>query len=200
MKRKFISLLLLFPLMTSCSNKNVDEYVSYGFHKNPFSMVSIALKAKKEQPFEATFDISAGAVKTFIKGWKSNEFKCNPGYGTFAINRVIFYENKETFDDSSYTMLYDFPNEEKYLITTEYFDSEQRDFITHYSSSISFTYDFSLMDINAGYIGYYICYYDDINNKEFDADTGVYGYGIDFGDAIKFKKNNENKTVIFSRF
>lgn len=198
MKRKIFNLLLLLPLISSCSNN--DEYISYGFHKNPTSMVSIALKSKKEQPFISTFEVSVGASRSFIEGWGKDEFKCNPGYGTFAINRVIFYENKEVLDESSYTMLYDFPNEEKYLIRTEYLNSDRTEFNTYYSSSINFTYDFSLININIGYIGYYICYYDDINNKEFDRSSGIYRYGIDRGDAIKFKKDNNKKIVNFSDY
>lgn len=201
MKRKFINLLLLLSLLTSCSNN--DEYVSAGLsiyegNCTPSVRISIGLKAKRVQEFESTIDVYFGARKSFCKAWKNNEYGCNPGYGTFAINRVIF-NNYEDVLSESYTMLYDFPNENKYIMSEEVFEGKIYRYRYNYTDFITFTYDFSLLEIDEGIIGYFICYYDDINNKEFD-DVAVYRYGINRREAFRFKKNNENKTVTFSKY
>lgn len=201
MKIKIINLLLLLPLITSCSN-NIDEYISAGlsiYSGNclPTSRVAIALKAKRVQPLDSTFEIYVGAIKGFSEAWKNDEFECNPGYGTFAINRVIFKNKYKTISES-YTMLYDFPNDDKYPMKIEVIQSNPYRYRKTFSTYIPFTYDFSLLELDEGIIAYYICYYDDINNKEFE--TNVYKYGIDNGQCFRFKKNSENNNITFSEY
>lgn len=65
----------------------------------------------------------------------------------------------------------------------------------HYEGFVTNAIDFSSIDVLKGSIGYYICYYDDVNQKPFEGN--YYLYGISWGGKLNFKRNKEN--VVFSK-
>ena len=89
----------------------------------------------------------------------------------------------------------DFPNDEKYPLTYETIEGTTDGVIMHYSSFIVNNFDFSTIDISKGIIGYYLCYYDDVNSKEFE--ENVYLYGISWGGKLSFEKVDE--TIVFTK-
>ena len=65
----------------------------------------------------------------------------------------------------------------------------------HYEGYLTNTFSFSSIEALKGSIGYYICYYDDINQKPFEGD--YYMYGISWGGKLNFEKNDN--FVIFNK-
>lgn len=199
MKRKFINLFASLFLITSCSHN--DEYIRVGFDEvigqsNPTSMVGTGLKAKKVQTFESSFDVYVGAMKEFTDYWKKDEQHVNPGCGAFAIKTRIF-KNRDEVISCSFSMLYDFPNFEKYPMEVESIEGSVDGYRSSFKTFFTFNYDFNLIDFNEGSIAFHISYYDDIDRKEY---TNVFNHVGTDGQTLKFKKNNENKTVTFSKF
>lgn len=200
MKRKFINLMLLLPFLASCSGN--DEYISAGFNQvigqsNPTSQVGVGLKAKKVQTFESSFDVYVGARLGFAKEWEKDEYHLNPGFGTFAIRRTIYNDNDKAVSHF-YKMLYDFPNDEKYPMKIESIKGSFDGYKTNFTTFFTFNYDFSLIDFDEGTIAFFVVYYDDINDKEYEGNVFQY-YGTD-SESFRFKKNKDNKTITLSSY
>jgi hypothetical protein len=199
-KSKLLTLIASAMALLSCNNgQPTSTLVEVGFNEyygstGPTCQVGLAFTAHDKQPLNATFDVYVGARKGFAEDWQNDLWECNPGYGKFAINRVI---EDETGDEilSDFIILNDFPNDEKYPLTYETIEGTTDGVIMHYAGFIVNTFDFSTIDISKGSIGYYICYYDDINQKPFEGD--YYLYGISWGGKLNFEKNDE--IVIFSK-
>ena len=188
---------VLFSLV-SCNNNYSENLISVGFNEyygvfETTSAVGLAFTCEKRQDLKSSFDVYVGARKGFKEAWDDDLWKCNPGYGTFAINRVIKDEDKNVIKND-YILLKDFPDYEKYPLTYETIEGTIDGVIMHYSGFITDEVDFGKLNLDQGKIGYFIIYYDDINNKEFE--ENVYLYGIDWGYEIKFDVDNDY--VIFS--
>lgn len=192
--RKIILLTLIASasLLVGCNNVNTDKYISVGFNEyysssNPTSQVGLAFRAEIEQSLNATFDVYVDARKGFTEDWKNDLWECNPGYGTFAINRVI--EDEAGYEiQNDFIILEDFPNDEKYQLTYETIEGTVDGVIMHYEGYVTNTFNFTSIETLKGSIGYYICYYDDINQKPFEGD---YLYGISWGGKLNFERNDD---------
>lgn len=198
-KIKFLSLIACSLALVSCNDQPTSSILNVGFNEyhgtsGPTSQVGLAFTAEDEQPLNATFDVYVGVRKGFTEAWASDLWECNPGYGKFAINRVIEDEEGNELK-SDYIILDDFPNDEKYPLTYETIEGTTDGVIMHYSSFIVNNFDFSTIDISKGIIGYYLCYYDDVNSKEFE--ENVYLYGISWGGKLSFEKVDE--TIVFTK-
>ena len=175
MKYKRTKLLTLFAntmALISCNGGLSNRtFVEVGFNKyygpsSSTSQVGLAFKAEKEQSLNATFNVYIGARKGFAKDWENDLWGCNPGYGTFVINRVI--EDKAGNElQCDYIELDDFPDDEKYPLSYETIEGTTDGVIMHYEGFVTDTFDFGSIDISEGHVGYYICYYDDVNQKPF---------------------------------
>lgn len=198
-KTKLFTLITSVMALASCNNGQPNAtFIDVGFNEyygqsNPTSQAGLAFKTENEQPLNATFEVYVGARKGFAEDWRNNLWECNPGYGKFAINRVIEDEVGNELR-SDYIILDDFPNDEKYPLTYEKIEDTVDGVIMHYDGCVVNTFDFSSIDSLKGSIGYYICYYDDVNSKEFE--KNVYLYGISWGGKLNFEKND--KVVVFS--
>ena len=89
----------------------------------------------------------------------------------------------------------DFPNDEKYPLTYEAIEGTTDGVISHYEEFVVNTFDFNTINVLRGSIGFYLCYYDDVNSKEFE--ENVYLYGISWGGKLNFEKIDE--TIIFTK-
>ncbi|MDL2292560.1 hypothetical protein LJC17_03110 [Acholeplasma sp. OttesenSCG-928-E16] len=189
LKVEFMLSCLCLLTLCSCDSNNVDE-VSFGFetkyyHQAITSRVSLGAKALKSQDIKSKFTISFGAVEGFEKDWNDDLFECNPGYGTFAIQREIRTKN-EFVIQTDYKFLPDFPSDEKYLLEQISIPDTMDGYVSSYSYSFEDEFDFSLVDLEQGYINYAILYYDDIKEQPFE--DNVYLYGIDWGGKFSFNK------------
>lgn len=199
-KSKMFILIASVMALVSCNNgQSNTTFIDVGFNEyhgqsNPTSQVGLAFKAESEQSLNATFDVYIGARKGFAENWQNNLWECNPGYGKFAINRVIEDEAGNELQND-YIILNDFPNDEKYPLTYETIEGTVDGVIMHYEGFVTNKFDFSLLSILKGSIGYYICYYDDVNSKQFE--ENVYLYGISWGGKLNFEKND--KVVVFTK-
>lgn len=182
------------------SGQPLSTFVEVGFDgyrgaSGPTSQVSLSFKTKIKQSLNATFDVYVGARKGFANDWENDLWGCNPGYGAFAIYRVIEDEAGNEIQDD-YIILDDFPNDEKYPLTYETIEGTCDGVIMHYEGFVTDTFDFSRIDAIKGRIVYFICYYGDINQKEFAGNC--YLYGISWGGKLNFEKNDD--TVTFSKW
>ena len=198
-KIKLLALIAIASLLVGCNNVNKDKYILVGFNKfygssNPTSQVGLAFRVEREQSLNATFDVYFGARKGFTEDWKNDLWECNPGYGTFAINRIIEDEAGKEIQ-SDFIILEDFPNDEKYPLTYETIEGTVDGVIMHYEGYMTNTFNFTSIETLKGSIGYYICYYDDVNQKPFEGD--YYLYGISWGGKLNFEKNDN--FVIFDK-
>lgn len=199
-KTRLLTLIASVIVLVSCNNgQQNSSFVEVGFNEyhglsNPTSQVGLAFKAKNEQSLNATFDVYIGARKGFAEAWRNDLWQCNPGYGKFAINRVIEDEIGNELQ-SDFIILDDFPNDEKYPLTYESIEGTIDGVVMHYEGFVTNAIDFSSIDVLKGSIGYYICYYDDVNQKPFEGN--YYLYGISWGGKLNFKRNKEN--VVFSK-
>ena len=198
-KTKFLSLIACSLVLASCNDQPNSSILNVGFTEyhgasGPTPQVGLAFTADGEQPLNATFDVYVGVRKGFTELWESDLWECNPGYVKFAINRVI--ENVEGNElQSDYIILDDFPNDEKYPLTYEAIEGTTDGVISHYEEFVVNTFDFNTIDVLRGSIGFYLCYYDDVNSKEFE--ENVYLYGISWGGKLNFEKIDE--TIIFTK-
>ncbi len=198
-KTKFLSLIACSLILASCNDQPNSSILNVGFNEyhgasGPTPQVGLAFTADGEQPLNATFDVYVGVRKGFTELWESDLWECNPGYGKFAINRVI--ENEDGTElQSDYIILDDFPNDEKYPLTYEAIEGTTDGVISHYEEFVVNTFDFNTIDVLRGSIGFYLCYYDDVNSKEFE--ENVYLYGISCGGKLNFEKIDE--TIIFTK-
>lgn len=199
MKYKRTKLLTLFAnamALISCNGGLSNRtFVEVGFNKyygqsSSTSQVGLAFKAEKGQSLNATFNVYIGARKGFAKDWENDLWGCNPGYGAFVINRVI--EDKAGNElQCDYIELDDFPDDEKYPLSYETIEGTTDGVIMHYEGFVTDTFDFGSINISEGHIGYYICYYDDVNQRPFE--ENCYLYGISWGGKLNFKKNDGNR-------
>ena len=192
-KIKLLALIAIASLLVGCNNVNKDKYILVGFNKfygssNPTSQVGLAFRVEREQ------SLYFGARKGFTEDWKNDLWECNPGYGTFAINRIIEDEAGKEIQ-SDFIILEDFPNDEKYPLTYETIEGTVDGVIMHYEGYMTNTFNFTSIETLKGSIGYYICYYDDVNQKPFEGD--YYLYGISWGGKLNFEKNDN--FVIFDK-
>lgn len=198
-KTKFLSLIACSLVLASCNDQPNSSILNVGFTEyhgasGPTPQVGLAFTADGEQPLNATFDVYVGVRKGFTELWESDLWECNPGYGKFAINRVIEDEEGNELQ-SDYIILDDFPNDEKYPLTYEAIEGTTDGVISHYEEFVVNTFDFNTIDVLRGSIGFYLCYYDDVNSKEFE--ENVYLYGISWGGKLNFEKID--KTIIFTK-
>lgn len=199
-KTRLLTLITSAIALISCNNSQPNStFVEVGFNEyhglsNPTSQVGLAFKTEKEQSLKAIFNVYIGARKGFAEAWQNDLWGCNPGYGEFAINRVIEDEIGNELE-SDFIVLSDFPNDEKYPLTYETIEGTIDGVIMHYKGFVINTTDFGLIDASKGSIGYYICYYDNINQKPFEGN--YYSYGISWGGKLNFEKNDE--IIIFSK-
>ena len=198
-KIKLLTLIVSTSLLVGCNDVNTDNRLAVGFNESyglsgPTSQVGLAFTTECEQSLNASFDVYVGARKGFAEDWENDLWECNPGYGTFAINRVIEDEVGNEIQ-SDFIILNDFPSDEKYLLTYETIEGTYDGVIMHYEGYVTNTFDFGSIETLKGSIGYYLCYYDDINQKPF---VGYYYlYGISRGGKVNFEKNDE--VIVFTK-
>lgn len=199
-KTKLLTLLASAMALVSCDNTQpISTIVEVGFNEyyglsNPTSQVGLAFTAENEQSLSAIFNVYIGARKGFTEDWQKDLWGCNPGYGKFAINRIIEDETGNELQND-FIVLDDFPNDEKYPLTYKAIKGTVDGVKMQYETFMKDTIDFRSFDVSRGSIGYYICYYDDVNQKPFE--ENCYLYGISWGGQLNFEKNDKN--VIFSK-
>lgn len=195
-KKKLLAIIASSMLLVGCNSGQLngtfievgfDEY--HGAYNNPTSQVGLAFKAKKEQSLNATFNVYVGARRGFAEDWRNDLWGCNPGHGKFAINRVVADEADNEIKND-FIVLDDFPDDKKYPLTYETIEGTSDGVVMHFEGFVVNTYDFSSVDALKGSIGYYICYYDDINQRPFEGD--YYLYGISWGGKLSFEKKDGN--------
>lgn len=194
-KTKLLAIIAGSMILAGCDISQPNgAFVEVGFDEyrgpsNATSQVGLAFKAEKEQSLNATFNVYVGARKGFAEDWQNDLWGCNPGHGKFAINRVI-EDEKSNEIKNDFIVLDDFPDDEKYPLTYETIEGTIDGVVMHYEGFVVDTYDFSSIDVSKGSIGYYICYYDDINQMPFEGD--YYLYGVSWGGKLNFEKKDEN--------
>lgn len=194
-KTKLLAIIAGSMVLVGCNNNQLSgAFVEVGFEEyygasNPTSQVGLAFKAQKEQSLNATFNVYIGARKGFVEDWRNDLWGCNPGRGKFAINRVIEDEAGNEIKND-FIVLDDFPNDEKYPLTYEAIEGTLDGVAMHFEGFVVDTCNFSSIDALKGSIGYYICYYDDINQRPFEGD--YYLYGVSWGGKLNFEKKDEN--------
>jgi hypothetical protein len=60
----------------------------------------------------------------------------------------------------------------------------------HFKGYAAYPFDFSTINADKGYIGFFICFYDDIHSKPFE--ENCYLYGISWGGKLTFEKTGED--------
>lgn len=181
--------------LNSCS-KNMGDYIRVGFEReSSYSeitpAVGLAFEGKRKQNIEAEFKVYIGAFYAFKELWDANTYGTNPGYGCFAIKKMVKSKEREVvFKD--YKMVHDFPNFEKYPLTYENIEGVIDGWIPHYKYYFDEKVSLKQYGLTEGYVCFYLCYYDDINLCEFAQD--VYGYGMYEGGAIEFQINGNSVT------
>lgn len=156
-------------------------------------MVGVRFTVETNQPLSGSFTVYVGAVPGFAKDWSDDAFGCNPGFGKFAIRRVIENEREQCVLED-YFLLDDFPDDEKYPMHIQPLEDDSRRFQVSFTWSTNDTFDFSSIDFETGHIYYTLGYYDDIKDQPYN------GYWINFGAyggwRVRFQK--ERDRVIFS--
>jgi hypothetical protein len=169
-----------------------DAYVYSGNEVQP--QVALTFAAKKKQPLNASFDIYPAARQGFLQDWEEDVWKCNPGYGKFAVEREISDENGKLLRQDYY-ILDGFPSDGKFVLDYQIVKGQVEgmdDVVLHFTDYIVNTFDFSSLDVSKGKIAFFIVYFDDRNNQPFE--TNVYQYGIDWGDEAGFEISGEEVT------
>lgn len=213
--KKMLIAAALASFLTSCISRNADvgvssdrnvssSLVSVGeiFHSDAYvysgneiqPQVALTFAAKKKQPLNASFDIYPAARQGFLQDWEEDVWKCNPGYGKFAVKREIHDENGNLLRQDYY-ILDGFPSDEKFVLDYQIVKGRVEgmdDVVLHFTDYIVNTFDFSSLDVSKGTIAFFIVYFDDRNNKPFE--TNVYQYGIDWGDEAGFEISGEEVT------
>lgn len=188
--KEMITLMYMSTLFTSCNQKS--KIVSCGLDMvSATSQVSLAFSTERYQSKLSTFKIYIGAIDDFKENWDNDLWGCNPGYGTFAINRMVRDINEQTIKND-YFILDDFPDYEKYPLKSKAIENIGDVVIPIYTGYIFNTFDFDTISLEEGIISYLIVYYDDVNSKEFE--ENVYLYGIDWGGSLMFEKNDNGIT------
>lgn len=199
MKVKMVlTLLMILCLLTSCSSheSTKSDTIRSGFSAyDGISMstpwITTAIETKKKQETMAKLVISVGHNQRFMEAWNQGILGTNPGYGKFAVHRIILDENREVYSEQ-YFDLPDF-GEEKYYMRREY-DKKA----VHNVVSIQFNYSFNdiinfeEIVIDQGLIKYDICLVDDNNQfitRNFNFAMAIY--------AMASFKNN-GTSIIFS--
>lgn len=196
-KNKILTLASIF-ILVSCNNGQLDStYVKVGFNEYygasyPTSQVGLAFIGKRKQSLNVAFDVYVGARKGFADDWEKDLWECNPGYGKFAIHRSIEDVSGNEIQ-SDFFIINDFPNDEKYVLTYEKIEGSVDGLIMHYEGYVTNSIDFNSIFISKGSVGYYLCYYDDINQKIFEGNH--YLYGISWGGKMNFEKIDDS--VVF---
>ena len=148
--------------------------------------------AVANQPLLAHFTVYAGAIPGFAEEW-DKVAPCNPGFGKFAIHRIITDETEKWISDE-YIVLEDFPNDDKYLMYyTQLADDPTQSFVEYTWCTVD-TVDFASIDLDSGQIYYTLGYYDDVKGEPYRGN--VYCYGVQSGRILKFEKRDSR--VIFS--
>lgn len=147
---------------------NVGDFVEAGLYysdsnSEPTPWLATAIKAKKTQESVVNFTIYAGYQQGFIDKWNNDAWKSNPGYGVFAMERVICDRNG-TVISSNIFQLNDFECENNYLVRAvsiaEGTDAVTfRDFSFHFEDEL----DIDEFAIDQGYIFYRIILVDGDN-------------------------------------
>lgn len=197
MKRGFIGMLLFGLLLSACSTGNNDSrFVESGFSisnesNEPTPWLATAIKSSSRQESIASFTVHAGYISGFIDKWNDDAFESNPGYGKFALQRII--KDKNEMEISIYTYdLPDFYDENKYLVGVKSTDDGSdkivsRDFTFKFEETI----DFETISVEQGSIYYDICLVDD-NNQVINDNLKC---GISLGFLYFEKSGNQ---IIFS--
>lgn len=202
-KKSLVALIGCALLLTGCNQYDPDEIIEVGFDEchgfcNYASQFGIALTCKREQELNAEFNIYIGAIKLFEIHLKNDGDPCNPGYGKFAIERVIFDEKDNMVQSGDIVeILDDFPSFDKYPLIQEDIEGTYDGYVDHYSTYVVETFDFESVDLDSGFIGYCINYYDDIHSKIMEDVIIEYArrYGADLDAFIHFEKKDDK--VIF---
>lgn len=138
--------------------------------------VSVGLKCSKKQGMNSSFDVYFGAGKGFEEVWERNDYNIEKPEGSyFALERRI-YDNQDKMIDQKFTIINDFPDDEKYLFSPEGVDGMLDYYIPHYNYFQVETIDFNSIFSRSqkGQLAFYIPYYDEINKRTID-EASLYG-------------------------
>lgn len=190
MKKTILIINFLLPLLFACSKGNVENiFVESGFNFNsnnsePTPWLATAIKAKKKQENKANLNVSAGYMRGFIEKRNDDGFLTNPGYGTFALERVI--ENKDKTNKLiNFYNLPNFEDESKYMLRVKMIDDSDGIASREFSYSFEDYFDIEQITFEQGLVYYKICLLDENN----ELITDIIQCGISIG-AIYFSKIN----------
>ena len=203
-------MLMIFSLfVTGCEqtkdkfpeNDNGDsEYVEAGLYfsnnsSEPTPWLATAIKAQKTQETVVNFTVYAGYEKDFFDKWNNNAWETNPGYGTFAVERVVCDRSGEEIY-SHIHLLNDFEDENKYsvqVVSTKQGTNAVmfRDFSFHFEDE----FDFNEISIDEGYVFYRIILVND-NNQIIAVNLKC---GISVGNLYFKKADNQVTFSLYDR-
>ena len=146
----------------------VFEFVEAGLYysnnnSEPTPWLATAVKTKKIQESVVNFIVYTGYTKGFIDKWNNDAWESNPGYGKFAVERVICDRSGMEISSHIYP-LNDFEDENKYSVQAVC-TMEGTDTVTFRDFSFHFEDEFHLdeIPIEQGYIFYRIILVDENN-------------------------------------
>ncbi|MBQ2883271.1 MAG: hypothetical protein IJE43_05805 [Alphaproteobacteria bacterium] len=207
---RVLLILMIFSLFVTGCGQNIDtnhdnnnggnEYIEAGLYfdnnsSEPTPWLATAIKAQKTQETVVNFTVYAGYEKDFFDKWNNNAWKTNPGYGTFAVERVFCDRNGEEVYSHIY-LLNDFEDENKYsvqVVSTEQGSDAVmfRNFSFHFEDE----FDFNEISIDQGYIFYRIILVND-NNQIIAVNLKC---GISVGNLYFEKAGNQITFSLYDR-
>jgi hypothetical protein len=191
---------LLF--LTGC-NRNTDESLSLGFNQvtreNCITLwISVGLKCKKDQSFLSTFDVYFGAYRGLTEKWKNDELECSkPDDASFAMRRDVMEANKNILK-TSFKVIADFPNDEKYAFSPKSIEGTMDGYIPDYNYYYQDEIDFSALPKSStkGYIRYYMTCYDAKRNSEIEVrNLANVGSGL-----LHFEVRGDNSVIFIEEW
>lgn len=182
------------------NNNGDSEYVEAGLYfsnniSEPTPWLATAIKAQKTQETVVNFTVYAGYEKDFFDKWNNNAWETNPGYGTFAVERVVCDRNGEEIY-SHIHLLNDFEDENKYSVQIVSTD-QGTDAVMFRNFSFHFEDEFDLneISIDKGYVFYRIILVNDSNQIIIDN----LKCGISVGNLYFKKADNQVTFSLYDR-
>lgn len=161
--------MVLCPALASCEAEISDSSYSsssgYVSASEPTAEAESYFVAESPQPLEAAFTIYLGGYVGLDSRWA----ECYPGYGSFAVQRVLYDREGNAFQSDIVRILEDFPDYEKYPL--DYYTVEG--WLDYYEPIFTWSFvdvfDFSSVSEESGIIRYHFGYYFDLEDR-FDCD------------------------------
>lgn len=194
MKIKFIVVLLSLFLLVACSNQTNSDMIESGFSlgdgaSESTPWISTAIRSKKKQDNISDLEIYVGHYYNFMEKWNEDIWSSNPGYGKFAIQRIILDEKREIYSEKFFDLV-NF-GDDSYLVTYNYDDE-----IPNKVNSIEFRYsfidtiNFEQITIQNGLVKYSI----QLVDENYAIITDKLNFAISINSMLNFTKNGTSIT------